>query len=214
MAKKTLGVNPWTHIWVKPRETIKSIVKFNPKFRFAILSFLYGLPMLLHTAQNLDLGEQFTTAGIVVVAIVLATFVGMLALTIASGLIYWTGQWIGGKSNYINVRAAVSWSNVPNIVTIIVWLLLIYNFRDQIFYDGFDEMAMSTQATMILNIGMIIESVVAIWSFVILVKTIGEVQGFSAWKGVLNVLIPFFMVGIAIYLISWLFWIGNGMPGA
>jgi hypothetical protein len=170
--------------------------------------------MLLHTAQNLDLGEQFTTAGIVVVAIVLATFVGMLALTIASGLIYWTGQWIGTKSNFINVRAAVSWSNVPNIVTIIVWLLLIYNFRDQIFYDSFDEMAMSTQATTILNIGMIIESVVAIWSFIILAKSIGEVQGFSAWKGILNVLIPFFMVGIAIYLISWMCWIGNGMSGA
>jgi len=214
MSKKTLGVNPWTNIWVKPRETIKKIVNFNPRFRFAILSFLYGLPMLLHMAQNLDLGDQFTTAGIVVAALVLATFVGMLAIVIASGLIYWTGQWIGGKSSYINIRAAVSWSNVPNIAAIIVWFIMIYNFRTEIFMDGFGEMAMSSSASMMLNVAMLIESAVAIWSFIILVKALGEVQGFSAWKGVLNVLIPFFMVGIAIYVISWLFWLGNGMPGA
>ena len=214
MAKKTLGVNPWINIWVKPRDTVKKIVKFNPKYRFVILSFLYGLPMLLHMAQNLDLGERFTTAGIAVAAVVLATFVGMLAITIASGLVYWTGQWIGGKSTYLNVRAAVSWSNVPNVVAIIVWFIMIYNFRSQIFMDGFEEMVMSTSASMMINVAMLVQSVIAIWSFIILVKSLGEVQGFSAWKGVLNVLIPFFMVGIAIYAISWLFWIGNGMPGA
>ena len=214
LAKKTLGVNPWTNIWVKPRDTIKKIVKFNPKYRFVILSFLYGLPMLLHMAQNLDLGERFTTAGIAVAAVVLATFVGMLAITIASGLVYWTGHWIGGESTYFNVRAAVSWSNVPNVVAIIVWFIMIYNFRSQIFMDGFEEMVMSTSASMMINVAMLVQSVIAIWSFIILVKSLGEVQGFSAWKGVLNVLIPFFMVGIAIYAISWLFWIGNGMPGA
>lgn len=213
MAKKTLGVNPWKRIWVKPRDTIKNIIKFNPRYRFAILSFLYGLPMLLHTAQNLDLGGQFTTVGIVVVAAVLATFVGMLILTIASGLVYWTGKWIGGKSSYINIRAAVSWSNVPNIVTIVVWLLLIYNFHDQIFYNTFNQAEIGSQGSTILDIGMFIESVAAIWSFIILVKSVGEVQGFSSWKGVLNVLIPFFMVGISIYLVSWFFWIVTGMPG-
>lgn len=213
-SKKTLGVNPWANIWVKPRETIKKIVKFDPKYRFAILSFLYGLPMLLHMAQNLELGERFTTAGIVVAAVVLATFVGMLGIVIASGLVYWTGKWIGGQSSYINVRAAVSWSNVPNIVSIVVWALMIYNFQDQIFTEAFEDMVMGTSASMGISLAMLLQSAMAIWSFIILVKGLGEVQGFSAWKGVLNVLIPFFMVGIAIWILSWLFWIVMGMPGA
>ena len=91
---------------------------------------------------------------------------------------------------------------------------MIYNFRSQIFMDGFEDMVMSTSASMMINVAMLVQSVIAIWSFIILVKSLGEVQGFSAWKGVLNVLIPFFMVGIAIYAITWMFWIGNGMPGA
>ncbi|NGX47716.1 MAG: hypothetical protein K1000chlam3_01098 [Chlamydiae bacterium] len=214
MAKKTLGVNPWTHIWIKPRETLKKVVRFNPKYRFVILSFIYGLPMLLHMAQNLSVGEQFNIVGIVIVALVLATFVGMLGLTIASALVYWTGKWIGGKANYFPVRAAVSWSNVPNIIAIIVWAILIYNFRDHIFLSEFDEMNFVGGQMTLITGALVVQAAIAIWSFIILVKGLGEVQGFSAWKGVLNVLIPFFMIGILIWVITWLFWACNGMPGA
>lgn len=213
MAKDKLGVNPWTHIWIKPRETVRAIVDFNPKHRFWILSFLYGLPMLLHMAQNLSLGGGFTTVGIVIVALVLAVFAGWLGLTIASGLIYWTGKWIGGQASYFPVRAAVSWSNVPNIIAVIVWLVLIFNFRDQIFLAEFDEMNFAGSQMTLLTGALIVQTAIAIWSFILLVKGIGEVQGFSAWKGVLNVLIPFFLAGIFIWVISWFFWVGNGMTG-
>ncbi|NGX38012.1 MAG: hypothetical protein K1000chlam2_01181 [Chlamydiae bacterium] len=214
MAKKKLGVNPWTHIWVKPRETIQKVVRFDPKHQFVILSFIYGLPMLLHMAQNASLGETFTTAGIVLVAVVLAIFVGMLAITIASALLFWTGKWIGGKSKYYPVRAAVSWSNVPNIVAIIVWAILVYTFRDKIFMENFEDLNFVGREMMIVTGALIVQAVLAVWSFIILVKSLGQVQGFSAWKGVLNVLIPFFMVGFVIWAATWIFWVCDGMPGA
>lgn len=210
---KKLGVNPWLSIWVKTTETIRSIVRYNPKHRFAILSFLYGLPMLLHSAQNLSLGETFTTYGIVTVALVLATFVGMLAITIASGLIYWTGKWIGGKGEYYPIRAAVSWSNVPNIVAIVIWAIMLYNFGDQIFMGELDQEGLASGSSTLVSGALFVQAIISIWSFIILVKGLGEVQGFSAWKGVLNVLIPFFLVGIAIWGIFWLVWLMSGMPG-
>lgn len=214
MTNKSLGVNPWINIWTKPRDTIKKIVSFNPKYRFLILSFLYGLPMLLHSAQNLNLGESYTAVGIVIVAIVLATFLGMLGITIASALLHWTGKWIGGKADYHKVRAAVSWSNVPNIISIIVWILMIFAFKNQVFLENFDQMHTAGKALGFLRVGAVIEAIAAIWSFIILVKGLGQVQGFSAWKGILNVLIPFFMVGIVIWLISWAISIATGMPFA
>jgi len=214
MADKTLGVNPWTHIWFKPRETIQEIIQFNPKFRFVILSFLYGLPMLLHMAQNISLGERFTTGGISIVALILATFAGMLGLTIAAGLVYWTGKWIGGTGNYHQVRAAVSWSNVPNIISIIVWAILIFTFGKEVFMEDFGEQTFASTQMALVTGSLVIQAILSIWSFIILVKGLGEAQGFSAWKGVLNVLIPFFLVGILIWAVSWIFWIGNGMPAA
>jgi len=214
MAKQPLGVNPWTHIWIKPRDTIRQIINFDPKYRFWILSFLYGLPMLLHMAQNLSMGTAFSTAGIAIAAVVLATFAGWLGLSIASWLVHWTGKWIGGKSGYYPIRAAVSWSNAPNIISIIVWIILILSFQKEIFLAEFDEMSFTGSQMSIVTGSLFVQAVISIWSFIILVKGIGEAQGFSAWKGVLNVLIPFFMVGALIWVVTWLFWVGNGMPSA
>jgi len=214
MAKKKLGVNPWTHIWFHPRETIRKVARYNPKHRFLILSFLYGLPMLLHMAQNLSLGQEFTVAGISIFAIVLATFVGMLGIAIASALITWTGRWIGGEANYKKVRCAVSWSNAPNIVSVLVWILLIFSFGGSVFFEDFQQEGHQGLAMLLVTGGLVVQAVLSVWSFIILVKGLGEVQGFSAWKGALNVLIPFFMVGLFIWLMTWVYWIFDGMPVA
>ncbi|NGX39968.1 MAG: hypothetical protein KR126chlam1_01308 [Chlamydiae bacterium] len=213
MAKEKLGVNPWLKIWVNPRETIQKIVEYNPKHRFVILSFLYGLPMVLHIAQGLSLTETLSILGIVIAALVVATFAGMLGIVVASALITWTGKWIGGKAGFQHVRSAVAWSNVPNIFSIVIWAFLICTFHDRIFLDTFNEQAFAGRELAIVSTALFLQGVLAVWSFVILVKGIGQVQGFSAWKGVLNVLIPFFLVGIVIWMISWLSWTIFGFAG-
>lgn len=202
MADKTLGLNPWTRIWTSPRETIRSIVNFNPKFRFIILSFLHGLPTLFYTAQDMSMGNTYSFFAIALTAIILATFIGMLAITIGSALFLWTGKWIGGKATYYPIRAAVSWSNVPNVIIILTWIVLIYFFREQVFLKGFQQTDFIGAAFTGMAIALVVQTVMSIWSFVILVKGLAEVQGFSAWKGLLNVLIPFFMIAILIWVIT------------
>lgn len=204
MADKQLGVNPWTHIWTNPRETIRKIVNFNPKYGFFLLSFLYGLPMLFYWAQDLSLGETTSLMGIVIGSVILAIFVGMLSMTIGSALVLWTGKWIGGKSSYYPIRAAISWSCVPNVLSIIIWAVLILLFGKNLFLDSFPQQSLST-GLMLLGVGLVvIQGVLAVWAFVIAVNGIAEVQGFSAWKALLNVLIPFLMVVILVWLIIFL----------
>lgn len=212
MSKRILDGNPWFSIWVRPRSTIREIVKTDPKYRFILLSAIYGFPMLLHMAQNLSLGEKYSTMAIIIGALVLATFVGMIGISIASVLIYWTGRWIGGDSGYYPVRAAVSWSNVPSIVNIMIWIILMATFGNTIFKEDFGMQSFQGTDQIVVFGAFFLELVLSIWSFVILVKGLGEVQGFSAWKGLLNVLIPFFLVAIIIWVLTWLFWVANGMP--
>lgn len=202
MSENRLEINPWSRIWTNPRETIRKIVEFNPKYRFAVLSFLHGLPMLFYMAQDLSLGDTFSVAGIVLVCLILSTFLGMLSITIGAALFYWTGKWIGGQGSYYPVRAAVSWSNVPNIVIIFTWLALLFFFRHQVFLAAFQKGQFVGAAFTIYAIILLTQAVMSIWSFVILVKGLAEVQGFSAWKGLLNVLIPFFMIVILSWIIS------------
>lgn len=199
MSDKTLGVNPWTRIWTHPREAVRNVVNYNPKFRFIFLSFIYGFLMSILWAQDLSLGTAFPPMQIVLASLVLATFIGMLSITVGSALIYWTGKWIGGTGEYYPVRAAVTWSNVPNVFSVIIWAVLIYLYKDQVFLADFQQAVQSPAITATF----VVLGILAIWSFVMLIKGIAEVQGFSAWKGLLNVLIPFFGVGILIWVVTW-----------
>ncbi len=212
MAVQRKGSNPWLSIWTKPRMTIAAIVAKNPKAHFILLSGLYGFPTLLQMAQTLSLGQSMSLMNIVIGALILSFFVGMLGITIASGLIYWTGKWIGGKSSYYPIRAAVSWANVPHIVSILMWVILILTFKNETFIDGLGQKTLQGNQQLIIFITSLVLLVVSVWSLVILVKGVAQVQGFSAWKGLLNVLIPFFMVAALVWVLSWIMVMISGMP--
>jgi len=202
VADKIMDINPWTRIWTNPRETVRKIVDFNPKFRFIALSFLHGLPMLLYMAQDMSLGDTIGWGAILIGAIILATFIGMLSITIGSSLFLWTGKWIGGQGTYYPIRAATSWSNVPNIVIILSWLALILFFKNSLFLANFQNAEFAGSGLALYFVVLLIQAVMSIWSFVILVKGLAEVQKFSAWKGLLNVLIPFFLIMIFFWILS------------
>lgn len=203
MAQK-FGVNPWTAIWVRPRETIQKIVNFDPRYGFIFLAGVYGFNMLMQVVQSLSLGAEFSLTGILVGALILSPFLGMLMLSIMALLLQWTGRWIGGKGKYLSIRAALAWSNVPNIVNIVLWLILAFYFKRAVFVNGFAGTSFQGSEMLLVTSVFLLQTVLSIWSFIILIKSLGQVQGFSAWKGLFNVLIPFFMIGIAVWLVSFI----------
>jgi len=209
-----LPVNPWLGMWVRPRETIKEIVKFNPKHLFPLLAGIYGFPMVLQFAQNISLGDRLPAWAVVVISLALAVFVGMLGITVVSGLLYWTGGWIGGKAKFQEVRSAVAWSNVPNTVNCAIWLIMAAVFGARLFNRGFSEMPFMGYELTVVFFAFLAQVVISVWGFIVVLKALGEVQGFSAWKALLNVLIPFFMVMIGFWIVMWLVYMlfGMGMP--
>lgn len=201
MAQK-LDINPWTAIWIKPQETIQKIVNFNSKHCFVFLASVYGFNMLMQVMQGLSLGQEFSLTGILVAAVILAPFLGMLSITISAFLLQWTGKWIGGKGNFLSIRASVAWANVPNIINILMWLILVGYFKKAVFTDTFGQTQFVGKEIYFATSIFLVQTVMSVWSFIILIKSLGQVQGFSAWKGLFNVLIPFFLIGIAAWFIS------------
>jgi len=108
--------------------------------------------------------------------------------------------------NFISIRAAVSWANAPNIVTGLSWLVLIALFQDRIFYDGFMQRSFVGREQGVLSFVAALQFVIAVWSFVLLLKTLAEVQRFSVWKALLNVILPFALFVIALWVAMWLIW--------
>jgi hypothetical protein len=198
-----LGINPWLRMWTKPKETIRAICGYDPRHRFLTLCILYGLPMVFQLAQNMAFGYSYSLVGIVLGAIFLSLFAGMVGITIATAVLYVTGKWVGGKATFIQVRSAIAWSNVTSIVTIALWGALIAYFRHMLFTDTFAT-APFTQGESMMVMGIFLaQSAMSIWSLVLLVQSLAEVQGFSSARSVLNLLLSggiiiacFWLVGL------------------
>ena len=205
-----LNVNPWLKIWTSPRETIRAIIQYNPSYRLILLYWVYGFPLLLQMAQNFSLGERASLMGIFGGALVLAMLVGAVGINLGSALFYWTGKWIGGVGSYREVRAAVAWSSVPSIVNSGLWLILLGVFKGYLFTHQFLAAQFVGVQMAVIFVATVMQLALAIWGFVILLQTIGEAQRFSAWKALLNVLLPIIVVFIGFRFITWLFLLFTG----
>jgi hypothetical protein len=104
-------------------------------------------------------------------------------------LVYWTGKWIKGKSKYKELRSAVAWGNVPSVVTCAAWVVLALSLGEGLFVEGFYAEAMPTATLATFLYG--IQVIVAVWSFIIFLIALAEVQKFSVLRAIVNVIIPF-----------------------
>ncbi|MBX9924686.1 MAG: YIP1 family protein [Rhabdochlamydiaceae bacterium] len=195
-----LNIKPWFSIWIKPKQTVRAIIDFNVRYRFFILSVLYGLPTVLQTAQNLSLSSVLSMPAILIGCVILSPILGAIGLLLCTLFLTWTGRWIGGRASFLEMRCAVSWTNATNIVTVLIWAALIGRFKEILFFEGFVNMPMTTMDSAWLTACFFIQLVVAIWSFILLMYAISEVHRFSVWKSLLNIAMAF-VVGVGI---SWI----------
>lgn len=207
-----LGVNPWLGMWLHPRRTIRAIVEYNPRFRFLVLSGIYGLPLMLQISQMFSFAEKLPFVATILISLAAAPCIGVLGLSVAAAIFCVTGRWIGGMGSFLHVRAAISWANVTNIPNILLWAALIWTFRNGAFLHTFSEMHYAGTKLTVVGVVFLGQFVLTVWGWVLFVQALGEVQGFSAWKALVNVLIPFLLIFVAIWAVGWVLWSVRGVP--
>ena len=104
----------------------------------------------------------------------------------------------------INIRAALGWSSVPVVASFLIWGPQLALFGHDIFTTEtplFD----ANPAMLIGFLGLsLIQAIFSIWSLITMTKCIAQVQQFTAWKALANLLLAIFFVvviPIAILLI-------------
>lgn len=189
-------MNPWRDIWTKPRATIQSLVLKNPSYGFKRLSWIYGFTIALSLSKLFSLITLYSLWVIVLGSLLLGIVFGAIAITISTYILYWCGRFIGGNASFKQMRCVVAWSNLPVLINVLIWILLISIFKEQVFYADFSVKVALAHKTGLFLLVMLGQSIAAICSFVILIQGLREVQGFSIWKGLLNIII--FIVALAI----------------
>lgn len=181
-----LQIKPWVSMWTHPRMTIRHINEYNVRYRFFVLSTLYGWPAALQVAQSFGFSQSMPLLGILLSTLVVAPFIGMLWFYAVSGLLFWIGKWFGGVASFLSIRSAVSWSNITSLVFLVIWAGLILTFRESLFLRDFAETIINRFQAVTLLIMSSVQLVFFCWTVVLFLQSVAEVQGFSVWKAFLS----------------------------
>lgn len=194
--------NPWLTIWTKPRATIAQITAENPNRSLWALAAIYGFCSLMNLFQSIALGQIMAPIGIIILAAILSPFWGYLNFTVWSWFVSFTGKWLKGKGTFTDVRAAYAWSSVPILINIPLWLLMVVLFGHQLFLNFPDAAHLPSSQINILFGILIVKVIVAVWSFVIFLNALAEVQQFSMLRTIGNLIIAGIILS-ALFIVLW-----------
>ena len=210
-------LNPWFTLWTEPRATIQQIVDSDPRRFVLVLAALGGFFEALDRASARSMGDTLEMPVIFGIALVFGPLGGLVTLYLGAALIGWTGRWIGGRASYEQIRAAIAWSSVPLLWLQLIWIPELLLFGSEMFTT---EMP-STQATPSLAILLfffgVVQLIGLVWFFVVYLKSLGQVQQFSAWKALGNVglvflilIVPLMVIFLGLGIISGASALANG----
>lgn len=193
--------SPWLSIWLEPRATIRKIIAENPKRSLWLLAAIYGFSSLLNSFQSASFGSLWGAFAIFLTALILSPFWGYVAFALWSWVICWTGKWLKGVGDFQTIRAAYAWSCVPLALNGLLWVLMIVFFGRSLFLNFPENYPLVNAQATILFIILIIKVILAVWSLVIYLNALAEVQQFSVLRAIGNVIIAGLIVGVAFGLL-------------
>lgn len=180
------NINPWLHLWTRPRATLRSILNRDPKRVIIWLAIIGGIFSSLSFIDMHALSRTKFSILFFIVLVVIGAVIGIIHLYFSGWLLKLTGSWLGGKGTFTDVKCAVGWSNYPFIVVNIFSILV----------------ALSTPLIWLQLTLSLIMLILLVWAFVIFMKLIGEAHQFSAWKGLLAFLIAIVLIFVVFMIIA------------
>src|SRR5512146_1498903 len=192
---------PWIAIWMSPRETIKKIVERDPTHQVIMLGALSGALVMLNSMLSAALGFTPTPLPAPLVPYMpILTFAspfigaafGIVGLYLTAFVMDWTGRVLGGVGNAVTVRAAVAWSEVPQICLGVVMLLILLGSG---VYQALvpslpDPNGVAAAVANPFTPTRGVEAIISIWSFILMLHCVGAVHRFSAWRALGAFLLP------------------------
>jgi hypothetical protein len=193
-------LNPWVSIWTQPRATIQQIVDSDPEQSVLILAGISGFASTLDSVRDTGLGDGIPWFYIVLICALIGSLLGIAGLYVFSFLLHWTGKWLDGRASQPFIRAAGAWAQVPIIWGLLLWVPLIALFGQDLFRSGsfgLESNPFFPFLSPIVSTGIVL----GVWSLVVSLHCLAQVQGFSVWKALGNYVLVVAVVVIPVTVI-------------
>jgi len=175
-------LDPWFAIWTRPRAALRQILDSDPRRSIYRLAALGGIAGALKLATESGAAETAPVATTLAIAVTGGALGGVLFLFLFPGLVRVAGRWLGGRGGMIEIRAAVAWSNVPEIWGMALWLPRAVLLGEEMFQPVPPGIEGNPPAALFFGLLVLAQTLVGFWGLVIGLKCIAEAHRFSAWR--------------------------------
>jgi hypothetical protein len=180
------ALNPWSSIWLRPRRTVRELVSSNPEYGVTGLAMLAGVFHVLDRATGRSAGDRIPFLGVLLMAALLGPVLGLAKVYLGAALLGWTGRWIGGSGTSRHLRTALAWGGVPYAFSLPVWLPLLLVVGPEMFTTETPRIDGGGIAAWTFFSLVFVQIVLGVWAFILVLKGVGEIQGFSSWRALAN----------------------------
>ena len=200
--RQTLG--PWFSIWIRPRLTVKQVLESSSRLYEFALAALAGLSLGLYGASLAGLADWSALVAMsvgwpwnscvvrldkVLWFAAMNALAGIASLEVGAVLLRLTGKPLGGNGSHATIRTALAWSQIPLIwmmpLGVVACGLLSKGIRQSV-SSADDARSLSERLSFWLTVIGLLYGAAQIWSFIVRVACVREVQRFSIWKAIVN----------------------------
>ena len=195
----------FTKIWSEPRRVFKFIDQSGyGKYGFYLLC-LVGIARAFDKAIEKNWGDDMSLWAVLATCIFVGGLFGWISLYIYSFFISWSGNWLKGEANSDTILRIMTYSAIPTVAAMVLLVYQISFFGNEVFQEQ-NEIENTSIVSYPLFLSLsILRFAFGIWSFVLLVIGVSEVQKFTVGKALLNVLLPFLVLLVPILIVVFVF---------
>ncbi len=177
-------------IWTSPREVFKYINENYYDKYVTILLVLAGITKSLDKASTKNMGDDLPLIAVLAICILLGGLLGWMSYYIYAALMSWTGKWLNGQGNTSSLLRMTAHAMIPSIVALILLIPQIALFGNDIFRSEINIYGNGLLSTIVFYATTFLKVILNIWTLVIFIIGISEVQKFSIGKSILNMILP------------------------
>ena len=170
-----------------PRATIRFCIMFRPLFYFFFIGIVGVFGLELSRFVNTEYLFQFTLGDIVSSSMIFSVVVYVISTLISAGLMQFFGKMLGGKGNFKQMFQAFSLTYIP-----FIWILPMLLFWMQLSPESYFVIPgkeLTIGDTIMTYVGPLFILLASIWSIILMVKAIQEIQRLSMLRSIVSFLL-------------------------
>jgi hypothetical protein len=190
-----LGMNPWVTMWASPRRTIRAVVDSNPKNAFFLLAAINFLQGFFYFNGYFSLSISYRFAISVIIAVVLSPVIGAIWCYFFGWLVFMVGKRLNGQGVIPHIIASYVWSRLPLTINLFMWFVLLVFSSGQMFIQYTEGLSL-----FFINCTVFITG---IWSLILMVQALAEVQRYSLVRSFINIAISYVIIILIVVVVRY-----------